>query len=959
MKIKVELLNGNEHRRNQQCPSVSHIFDGETAVKDHIRVLCQHFKIPTEKATCYALQNPISLEYVEDSFLTPEKLIEAEKSFFILRMKPHAIADRVVDNLKQNAPNSPTIKDIIFNIRYQMKDVEYVEEFITKGGINQLLEVIIKSRGNTQSYALTALRCFMGFNSGLVEVTSRPELIDKLYGLVCVTGVLPSVCRQAIELLFVVCNFDGFHLVHRAAKNQATESGNPAYTNLISLLASGDMETQLNTLTLFNCLLDNAPNPRKGEKLLSRWKSLGITKILKSQEHVTHSDFRTQLARFQTNSGLGLDSERKRTLTRQMSMQELELQLLQYREQQPLISLLCSELKFLRNAIKSAIENGSYINYRAPTERYDEYRSKKTEMIGDSPMNLHFLKRNDKFTSAFRKSLYVRSPNTSVLFDPSTLEETYEDLGDALNDNGKSPSSKPSNDISNIGEVSPIIKHNPSQLNIPPINSKSDISIPQPEFNFKPDDINNNNNSNQSNNSKVKVQPTKPIISPSKRMKPLHWTRILNSTVTQQKTIWNSNLPEISFDEEQFVDLYSLYTEKIVSFNSGSPITGTLSAGMTPVKSSKPIQKVVGVLSQKRQNAISIMCGKLPSDESLVRAIRELDSNKLSLENVSSLYINLPTIEEMASIQELHSAEVMLDKPERWCLMIDGFPKIKPRLRCWEYRLKFEDQIRSLNESIDCVSVACKELRTSSSVSYLFAILLQLGNYLNGGHQYRGQCDGFTLDSFYKIIEAKDNTNSGSLLDFAIKTLNSQPIIKNNNIILELSHIPNASLINFVEVGTQLATLSNEYTEILSYVEEITTSTDSEDPFLVIIPKFMNDAYSTIKTSQTKYLETEKLLYETIEYFNPSSSSTLSSSSSNNINASSLSSLDQSNKFTSEKFFTLFSTIITICKKSPSKRLSQKGYGLKISNSDDPMAVIIEALKTGTSNDMVKRWPPA
>nr|2L1A_A Chain A, Formin-C [Dictyostelium discoideum] len=100
MKIRVELINGNEHRTSstpqqpQQNPSVSHIFDGETAVKDHIKVLLTHFKIPVDKVSSYALQNPFTLAYVEDSFLTPERLVEAEKSYFILRMKPHAIADR-------------------------------------------------------------------------------------------------------------------------------------------------------------------------------------------------------------------------------------------------------------------------------------------------------------------------------------------------------------------------------------------------------------------------------------------------------------------------------------------------------------------------------------------------------------------------------------------------------------------------------------------------------------------------------------------------------------------------------------------------------------------------------------------------------------------------------------------------------------------------------------------------
>ncbi|KAM9980015.1 hypothetical protein ACTFIZ_006263 [Dictyostelium cf. discoideum] len=105
------------------------------------------------------------------------------------------------------------------------------------------------------------------------------------------------------------------------------------------------------------------------------------------------------------------------------------------------------------------------------------------------------------------------------------------------------------------------------------------------------------------------------------------------------------------------------------------------------------------------------MGGKLPSDDILIRAIRNLDSNKYSLDGVSKL----------VSIHELHSNEVILDKPERWCLMIDGFPMIKHGLMCWEFMLKIEDSLKSITESINTVSLVCKELRTSITINCLFS----------------------------------------------------------------------------------------------------------------------------------------------------------------------------------------------------------------------------------------------
>ncbi|EGG17364.1 actin binding protein [Cavenderia fasciculata] len=1085
MKIKVEFLNGNEHRpsNHQSCQSVSHIFDGDTAVKDHIKVLLTHFKIPIEKVNSYALQNPLSLQYIEDAFLTPERLVEAERGGFILRMRPQAIAQRVIENLKSNSPESPTTKDIIFNIRYQLKDVEYVEEFISKGGINILLDIITKSHGNTQSYALTALRCFMGYHSGLDEVMSRPQLIDRLYSLTAST-VLASVCRQSLELLFVVCNFDGYSLVHRAAKNAAVADQSLPYQSLISLLTSGDMETQLNTLTLLNCLLENAPNPRKVRKLLSGWKALGIVKILKAQDHVTHSDFKTQLARFQTMAGIGLDGNRRRNeLTRQHSQQDLEMILLHYQEQQPLIKLLSNELRFLRNAVKSAIENGSYINYRAPTERYDEYILRKNEIIGEGPINISFLKRSDKFTSAFRKSMYVRSPNTSVLFDQTTLEEADDDdeddieikspsklgVGSATRDgiamlspisssktptsphsptttsgaipmalqlptiseqtnNSSQPStptatstptaalpfstSTPTNSASNLSNIStsaalPPLGTTPQQQQQLPLSSTPTPTTSTPlakpitsNGTFNLFDVTNsssisssttttaNTNSPQPTTKKSR-QPTKPVIAPKKRMKPLYWNRyIIHGS---RKTIWDG-LPQVSFDEDQFMDLFSLYTEKLIAVGSSPSVPGK-----------KPVQKVVSLLSQKRSNTISIMCSKLPSDENLIRAIREMDTTKLTLEQVTSLYNNIPTPEEMAAIQEL-SDDVVLDKPERWCLMIDGFPKVKQRLKTWEFMLKFDSMFKAVYDSMMTISNASNEIRESESVAYLFSILLSLGNYLNGGNQFRGQADGFNLDVVYKILEIKDNHGGGSLMDFAIKMLITN-FPKFANLPLEIPSVPSASLLNLVDVANQLNKLVDQFDQLCTDVNDIVNTTDSEDPYIIIVPKFMNHAYTSLRSVRAHIVETAKLFNELVEFFMPNISSnpmalpvspiTTSPSNSNNnivqpINQPSSSSSTQpinnnqssanttpllnnsgntvSNttnnnnnnnnqlyKYSTEKFFTVFSTIITAFKKSPSKRLSQKGFGLKISDSEDPMATIIESLKKNTNIEVNRR----
>ncbi|KAN0000183.1 hypothetical protein ACTFIZ_000626 [Dictyostelium cf. discoideum] len=116
------------------------------------------------------------------------------------------------------------------------------------------------------------------------------------------------------------------------------------------------------------------------------------------------------------------------------------------------------------------------------------------------------------------------------------------------------------------------------------------------------------------------------------------------------------------------------------------------------------------------------MGGKLPSDDILIIAIRNLDSNNLHW-----------MVYQLVSIHELHSNEVILDKPERWCLMIDGFPMIKHGLICWEFMLKIEDSLKSITQSINTVSLVCKELRITinclfspTSIAMVIAIAISI-----------------------------------------------------------------------------------------------------------------------------------------------------------------------------------------------------------------------------------------
>lgn len=89
----------------------------------------------------------------------------------------------------------------------------------------------------------------MGYYNGLQTVLDKPDLVNTLFGLVSAKAV--TVSRQAVELLFVLCNYNGWDLVNNAAQSSAEKQGKEPYHEIIAMLEQNDLDTRVCQNTLF------------------------------------------------------------------------------------------------------------------------------------------------------------------------------------------------------------------------------------------------------------------------------------------------------------------------------------------------------------------------------------------------------------------------------------------------------------------------------------------------------------------------------------------------------------------------------------------------------------------------------------------------------------------------------------------------------------------------------------
>lgn len=97
----------------------------------------------------------------------------------------------------------------------------------------------------------------------------------------------------------------------------------------------------------------------------------------------------------------------------------------------------------------------------------------------------------------------------------------------------------------------------------------------------------------------------------------------------------------------------------------------------------------------------------------------------------------------------------------------------------------------------------------------VLAIILTLGNFMNGGNVTRGQADGFGLDILPKLRDVKSKDSKITLLHYIVKVYIRQKSIDpfDTNTVLpvpEPNDIRRAATVNFEDVGDDLNKLEKQ-----------------------------------------------------------------------------------------------------------------------------------------------------
>ncbi|KAG2176830.1 hypothetical protein INT44_007494 [Umbelopsis vinacea] len=195
------------------------------------------------------------------------------------------------------------LKIATFSLQKYLKEPEFAKEFLERGGLQSLCDIIKTTTGNTLAYALNSLSALMEHESGW---DTLDEDFVRTIVAIDVSQTLVTVCRPATAILIKLVSADkslgsgpvtcyGYNFVHRSCKEE-TEF----IPTLVQRLQSPDYLLCLNSLELITTMLKHVTDEHRGD-LTEDLQNLNVRKFaIRLMNDHPSEELTTYLLDFQT-----------------------------------------------------------------------------------------------------------------------------------------------------------------------------------------------------------------------------------------------------------------------------------------------------------------------------------------------------------------------------------------------------------------------------------------------------------------------------------------------------------------------------------------------------------------------------------------------------------------------------------------------------------------------------------
>lgn len=266
--------------------------DPTLTVEDVVRQLCVNLKV-TDSSTNFALRDRDT-----DELVTNENLRKKIKSKSHLKLvnASNIEATEIIQKLSLRDEN---LKLCLFSLQKFIREEKFAEEFLSRDGLRELVDVISTAHGNTLAYALTAMQHLMDLNYGWS--TLDDNFVFKVVQILSSPQSLINVCRPATAILKKLVEADPMNapgpLIASSSRNPPTVPPGSVHRygfqcvyeqmrrdkgsleTVVSRLGSADTAMAQHSMMLINSLLSHV-NDTRWDEFIADLERLNIRKAV-------------------------------------------------------------------------------------------------------------------------------------------------------------------------------------------------------------------------------------------------------------------------------------------------------------------------------------------------------------------------------------------------------------------------------------------------------------------------------------------------------------------------------------------------------------------------------------------------------------------------------------------------------------------------------------------------------
>lgn len=288
--------------------------DPSLAVEDVIRQLCVNLKIK-DPPSMFALRDEA------DEIVTTENLKKKIKARANLKLVNSSALEAADIIEKLSIREEKALKLALFSLQKFIKEESFGHEFLKRGGLALLIDVIHTSHGNTLAYALVAMQNLMDLQYGWSDLDEM--FIFKVVQILSSPQSLINVCRPATAILKKLVEADPHAIPGSVA---ACSSKNPPSPDpgsvfvygfsvvweqmrkerrlletVVNRLGSADTALTLYSMMLINSLLTHVDESR-WEEFVDELERLNVRKaVIRLMSSHTIEDLSSCILDFQAN----------------------------------------------------------------------------------------------------------------------------------------------------------------------------------------------------------------------------------------------------------------------------------------------------------------------------------------------------------------------------------------------------------------------------------------------------------------------------------------------------------------------------------------------------------------------------------------------------------------------------------------------------------------------------------